>query len=147
MEHTDWAWLHRVPHADQKSYFLLVKRNKLFLHGSANALPSVWNASSSPQQALIILQALINTAERLKYDKKKKNLSKQKGGNVVVVGPKLQLKLGLGLSFYPRADPEKPKQNLNRFNLHSANSIEIRLACSKVQAPGLRMFSKPCYSC
>lgn len=73
----------------------------------------------------------------------KKNLSKQNGENVVVNSPKSQLILGLGPNFNPTADPEQLKQNLSKFNLHSANPRKIRSACSRVQPLGLRTFSKP----
>lgn len=53
------------PQADHnltKSHFLLIKRNKQFLHGFANALSSVWSAPLSPQH-LSHSRLVINTAE------------------------------------------------------------------------------------
>ena len=45
----------------------------------------------------------------IKKKKKKKDLSKQNGENVVVNSPKSQLIMGLGPNFNPTADPEQLK--------------------------------------
>lgn len=69
-------------------------------------------------------------------------LKKGGGTGIAGVSPKSQLKLGLGLSFCPAADPQKPKRNLSQLNLHPANTRNIGWLVPG-STPGTKTSKKP----